>query len=642
MTDTMSESGTALDAVRKMRAAFAQDCAELRERVSLLRSDASQLKPPAEHRSGSALDALVDLFRLTPTERGILGLAAGCELDGELSEAITEVTGSASVDAALAQALYGDSGWDALCPAAPLRRCRLLELTGSGPFLRRRIEVDERLLNFLMGLNYLDTRLEGIVAQEHATSATVKSSDQSAAADRILAAWSVPTAMPVLLLAGRDKLLMRRVMATAAGTLRLNLFRIDQRDIPTDWAQRHALAVYLDREMALSDGAVLIECHDEEAEQAGRLADMLTGPTVIAAADPVVPERGPRLRIDIPVADVRERRAIWHETLGVQAEALGTDLDRLAEQFALDRAGVFATVEASLNGTPVTPDKLFDRLWQAAREQGRRRLDGLAERLECHAEWDDLVLPEQQLTLLRDLSIHVRESWRISEAWGWNKKNPRGLGVATLFSGPSGTGKTYAAEVLASQLGLDLYRIDLSQVVSKYIGETEKNLSRIFTAAEDGGAILLFDEADALFGKRSEVKDSHDRYANVEVSYLLQRMEAYRGLAILTTNQKSALDSAFLRRLRYVIQFPFPDAAARAEIWSRIFPQATPVENLDPRKLSRMNLSGGSIRSVALNASYLAAGANGPVTPQHVLNAARREYAKLEKPFTAAEIGAIS
>jgi SpoVK/Ycf46/Vps4 family AAA+-type ATPase len=196
-----------------------------------------------------------------------------------------------------------------------------------------------------------------------------------------------------------------------------------------------------------------------------------------------------------------------------------------------------------------------------------------------------------------------------------------------------------AAEVLANELRLDLYRIDLAGVVSKYIGETEKNLRRVFDAAEDGGAVLLFDEADALFGKRSEVKDSHDRYANIEVSYLLQRMEAYRGLAILTTNQKGALDPAFLRRLRFVVQFPFPDAAQRAEIWRRVFPASTPTEGLDLAKLAKLNVAGGNIRNIALNAAFFAAGAGEPVRMSYVREAARIEYAKLERPLTDAEIG---
>jgi SpoVK/Ycf46/Vps4 family AAA+-type ATPase len=196
-----------------------------------------------------------------------------------------------------------------------------------------------------------------------------------------------------------------------------------------------------------------------------------------------------------------------------------------------------------------------------------------------------------------------------------------------------------AAEVLANELRLDLYHIDLSQVVNKYIGETEKNLGRLFDAAQGGGAILLFDEADALFGKRSEVKDSHDRYANLEISYLLQRMEDFRGLSILTTNMKDALDHAFLRRIRFVVQFPFPDAAQRAEIWRRVFPTATPTEGLDVARLARLTLSGGNIRNVAMNAAFLAAETGEPVRMAHLAAAVRAEYLKQEKPLSESEIG---
>lgn len=644
MTAQPELHSAAVAAVDEMRSALAKDCAALRERLTVACSDAARLAPAPVERSGSALDALDSLFQLTPTERGILCLAAGAELDADLAEEVSKITGAPQPDVSLAQLLYGAAGWEALCPAAPLRRCRLIDVVGSGPFLHRRLEVDERVLNFLMGLNYLDARLEGIVTRVEQSCLAKGGRADNVVPKRIADAWSSLDLRPVLLLACRDAVTARNTLAEAAEALKVTLFRINAADIPADWTQRHALAIYLDRELALSNGALLIDCSEPEtgAGQATRLADMLSGTVAILSADPPQPERIPRLRMDIPSAEARERKAMWQEYVGPQAEALGVGLDRLAEQFALDRSGVTAAVELSLNGTAVAPDKLFGRLWRAAREQGRRRLDGLAERIESRAEWDDLILPAAQLSLLSDLANHVRESWRVSEAWGWKSKSPRGLGAAALFSGPSGTGKTFAAEVIANRLALDLYRIDLSQVVSKYIGETEKNLSRIFSAAEDGGAILLFDEADALFGKRSEVKDSHDRYANVEVSYLLQRMEAYRGLAILTSNQKSALDSAFLRRLRYVVQFPFPDAAARAAIWARIFPDATPVEGLDPARLARMNLSGGSIRSVALNASFLAAGSNGPVTSQHILSAARREYAKLEKPFTSAEFGGVA
>jgi SpoVK/Ycf46/Vps4 family AAA+-type ATPase len=239
--------------------------------------------------------------------------------------------------------------------------------------------------------------------------------------------------------------------------------------------------------------------------------------------------------------------------------------------------------------------------------------------------------------VLKQISSHVAFRAVVYGDWGFAQSTSRGLGLCALFSGASGTGKTMAAEVLASELRLDLYRIDLSCVVSKYIGETEKNLRRVFDAAEEGGAILFFDEADALFGKRSEVKDSHDRYANIEINYLLQRMESYSGLSVLATNMKAALDPAFLRRLRFVINFPFPDALSRAAIWQTVFPSATPTNGLDIAALARLDVTGGNIRNIAVNAAFLAAQSNRAVEMEHIWHAARAEYAKIERPLPEAE-----
>jgi SpoVK/Ycf46/Vps4 family AAA+-type ATPase len=276
-------------------------------------------------------------------------------------------------------------------------------------------------------------------------------------------------------------------------------------------------------------------------------------------------------------------------------------------------------------------------LWAACRAQARPALANLAQRIEPRATWADLVLPASKVETLHHIAVQVRQRHTVYDEWGFAASSARGLGISALFWGPSGTGKTMAAEVLASELRLDLYRIDLSSVVSKYIGETEKNLARVFDAAEASGAVLLFDEADALFGKRSEVKDSHDRYANIEVSYLLQRMEAYRGLAILTTNQKTALDPAFLRRLRFVVQFPFPDAEEREAIWRRAFPDHAPVADIDCAKLARLHATGGSIRNIALNAAFLAAEAGEPIGMRHLLDAARGEAGKRERVLTEGE-----
>jgi hypothetical protein len=240
------------------------------------------------------------------------------------------------------------------------------------------------------------------------------------------------------------------------------------------------------------------------------------------------------------------------------------------------------------------------------------------------------------LPTVNDIAVHVRQRARAYEAWGVANKGPRGPGGSALSAGSSGTGKTLAAEILADDLRRDLCRIDLRSVVSKYIGETEKDLRRVFDAVEESGVILLFDEVDSLFGKRSEVKASRDRSASVETGYLLQRVEAYRGLAILTTNLKSALDPAFLRRLRFVVQFPLPAAARRAEIWRRIFPNATRTEGSEPQRLAALHVPGGNLRNLALHAAFLAADGNQPVRLGRVLRTARGEYAKVEKPLTDA------
>lgn len=589
----------------------------------------------------SAFPIIDSIFALSPQDIEILCLAAGAEMDADLCAAVEALSARGACDVSLAVRLLGDGGWHALRPEGPLRLWRLIELEGAGPLRHRHIRIDERVLRFLLGGSYLDTRLQGIVRPLRVRDG-VAGQREAPYVDRIVRAWTQSEVAPVILLAGRDVEAKRAVMATVAARLGFQAYRLQARDIPSDWTQRSALAVFLDRELALSCGAVLIECVDEDgADSAGRMTDLLAGPVVIAARDPAVPEREPRLRIDLADANRDERRTLWQAALGPRALALGQDLDRITEQFSLDSSAVRAAVDEVFLESEASGEECGARLWQAAREQGRCRLDGLADRIESDAAWQDLILPQDQMSVLHDLAGHLREAWVVNQTWGWANRNPRGLGAAALFAGASGTGKTLAAEVLAAELCVDLYRIDLSQVVSKYIGETEKNLSRIFSAAEDGGGILLFDEADALFGKRSEVKDSHDRYANVEVSYLLQQMEAYRGLALLTTNQKSAVDPAFLRRLRYVVSFPFPDTAARAEIWARIFPDRTPVEGIEPARLARLNITGGSIRSVALNAAFMAAGDSGPVRNEHILRAANREYAKLEKPFTNAEIEAF-
>jgi SpoVK/Ycf46/Vps4 family AAA+-type ATPase len=332
---------------------------------------------------------------------------------------------------------------------------------------------------------------------------------------------------------------------------------------------------------------------------------------------------------------------LWQNLSGGQTipvEKFVSQFNLTSETIRKVGAEVFANGITQEGNGDADPEKLEKKLWRACCKYTRPQIDELAQRIGPMANWDEIVLPDVQKNMLREIAAQVRQRNKVYSEWGFAKKNLRGLGISALFTGESGTGKTMASEVLANELQLDLYRIDLSKVVNKYIGETEKNLKRIFDAAEDGGAILLFDEADALFGKRSEVKDSHDRYSNIEVSYLLQRMETYRGLAILTTNMKGALDKAFLRRIRFVVQFPFPDITQRAEIWSKVFPTDTPRIDLNIDHLARLNVAGGNIRNIALNAAFIAADEGNPVLMSHIFRAAKTEYDKLEKPLTNIEV----
>jgi hypothetical protein len=443
---------------------------------------------------------------------------------------------------------------------------------------------------------------------------------------------------PIVLLSGREQAAKLSVAASAGSLLGLRLHVLRAADVPQSVAEREAFARLWEREALLLSSALIIEQDQPEMPAAAAsLVEELNSVLFVSVPETLNLRNRHAYRVDVQKPSGAEQTSLWINALGPEASQLNGALERLTSQFDLGSDAIYevSRLAERLDSEGLDPGTL----WDACRALSRPRLDGLAQRIVPAASWNDLVLPEPQLRTLREISMHVRQRARVYQDWGFAEKGERGLGISALFTGSSGTGKTMAAEVLANELRLDLYRIDLSQLVSKYIGETEKNLRRVFEAAEDGGAILLFDEADALFGKRSDVKDSHDRYANIEVSYLLQRMESYRGLAILTTNLKSAVDTAFLRRLRFIIQFPFPDAAHRAEIWRRIFPAATPTDGVNFTRLAQLSITGGNIRNIALHAAFLAADAGEPVTMTHLAHAARGEYAKLEKPMTEAEIG---
>jgi len=594
------------------------------------------------------LDTLGEAFGLTPFERDLLLLCAGMELNSTFAALCAAAQGDphrAFPSFGLALAAFPEAHWSALTPAAPLRYWRLVEVGTGDTLTTSPLRIDERVLHYLAGASYLDERLRDLV-EPISVSGELPPSHR-VMVHKISGLWSRvegASAGPVIQLCGDEGSGKQLIAAAACAALGLRTYVIDGGDVPNAVAEREALARLWEREAVLSGSALLVDCQDlnekDSLSPALSLIERLRGMLIVTRREPLHLRKRPLIRLDVNRPSASEQRSLWREALGPLAPRLNGQIERLTDQFSLGTQGIRAAgVEVRESLSRVQEEAPAVVLWEACRAQSRPHMEDLAQRIEPSAEWDDLILPEPQREILQDVAAHVRQRARVYEAWGFAAKGTRGLGISALLAGASGTGKTMAAEVLANELRLDLYRIDLSQVVSKYIGETEKNLRRVFDAAEEGGAILLFDEADALFGKRSEVKDSHDRYANIEVSYLLQRMEAYRGLAILTTNLKNALDTAFMRRIRFVVQFPFPDAAQRAEIWRRIFAPGVRTEGLDVNKLARLNVAGGSIRNVALNAAFLAADEGAPVRMAHLLRAARSECVKLEKPLTEAEIG---
>jgi hypothetical protein len=524
--------------------------------------------------------------------------------------------------------------WSAFTPSRPLRRFRLVEADASQGLTSAPIRIDERILHYLAGVNKLDSRLVSVVqaipfpdwiAEDHKLVA--------AQAARVLENISHNSCL--LHFCGDDVCGHEDTAALVSHAIGRNLFTMHAEELPAVGPDLEQLSLLWQREVLLLPAALLVQCGPLGFTASARhLVERLPGFLMLSSRDAVRLNRSFQ-RYDVNKPHPAEQKRLWERVLGPRSADLNGALDNLSQQFRLSARTIFSAGSLVYSdGAPVHPEEL----WNACRSFARPKLEDLAQRIVPAAGWDDLVLPELQKQTLLQLASQVRHRMKVYETWGFSDKGRRGLGVSGLFAGESGTGKTLAAEVLAHELGLDLYRIDLSAVVSKYIGETEKNLKQVFDAAEEGGVLLLFDEADALFGKRADVKDSHDRYANIEVSYLLQRMEAYQGLAVLTTNQKSSMDKAFQRRLRFTVSFPFPDAAQREAIWGRVFPAKTPTKDLDHRKLAQLNIPGGNIRNIALNAAFLAAEAKEPVGMVHLLAAARLETQKIERQISDAEI----
>jgi hypothetical protein len=661
MTSTLSTSWQAanqrdlIHAIERVRRYLQQYVSTQGRSVASTTSDSTTNDSFEHHDEPSAMQTLCTAFSLTAFEQDLLILCAGVELSASFAQLCSKAQGNPQLSYptfSLALATLPDAHWSALTPARPLRRWRLMEVMSGESLTQSRIRIDERVLHYLNGVSYLDDRLRGWM--EPITIASHLPPSHQALVDRIIELWSLVEAaqeQAVIQLCGNESEGKVAIAAAACARLGIQLHGLHGADLPLAVAERDALARLWERESIFSQSALLIDCesldrgnseglhNDQRLRAVLSFIEMTQGTVLVLGREPLPIRNAIAFRLDVNKPSPTEQRDLWQMTLQPLAPNLNGQLDTLVSQFNLGAASI-QSIGSTFRIQQTSPDQdLAHSLWESCRIHARTRLDDLAQQIPPLATWDDLILPEVQIQTLREIAAQVRQRATVYEAWKFAVRGANGLGISALFTGTSGTGKTMAAEVLAQELQLDLYRIDLSQVVSKYIGETEKNLRRVFEAAETGGAILLFDEADALFGKRSEVKDSHDRYANIEVSYLLQRMEAYRGLAILTTNLRGAIDAAFLRRIRFVVQFPFPDVDQRLEIWRRIIPPKLPNTGLDLEKLAQLNIAGGNIRNIVLNGAFLAADAKEVLQMKHLLRAAQSEYAKLEKTLTEAETG---
>lgn len=580
-----------------------------------------------------AITILARQFNLSEFELQILYLLVVFEIDGSMPSLCAQFHNNPALNYptfGMAMTLFPNPEWGAISPRSTLRYFCILNIHkyDATTLLNSPITLDERIVNYIKGLNHLDDKLTpyllpvrgqgnllGSKALVESHAGIVKNiCNQLSYSER-------KNINKVVSLSG-DHDSKNDIALGVSSSFGLFLYHLNVNALPQNAEEFDRILRVIYRESYLSPIALLVlEC-DQLVPGRNNLDQIIdkTQCLTILDAKPDALKMADVVSVEIEKPTVDEQAGLWLKCLPDS----GKDLARkLADQFSFSQKNIEVLSGLSL-----------DNLWFECRKKARSGLGQLAQKVSSSFEWDDLILEDEAKSLLRQLAEQVVNRHLVYREWGFSKRLSRGLGISALFSGESGTGKTMAAEVIANELNLDLYKIDLSSVVSKYIGETEKNLKKVFDLAEESGAILFFDEADALFGQRSEVKDSHDRYANIEVNYLLQRMESYSGLAILATNMKSSMDNAFIRRLRFVVDFKLPDVTMRERIWQRVFPTGAPIsEDVDCKRLAKINLTGGNIQSIALNSAFDAASQNSIISMNGILKSARSEFKKLDKPF---------
>jgi ATP-dependent 26S proteasome regulatory subunit len=628
-----------------------------------------------------ALPVLARLFQLTPFETQIILLCLAPEMDRKyeklyayLQDDVTRKRPCASLAfdlfcGAQAEKIAMRQVFDS---QAPLIKHRLLRITdnqpeGPEPLLARSLKLDDRIVNFALGIRTMDARLESSArlvstrANNRAPEVSEELRDRTLSFIRKHFGESGPNGRNLIFYlrgpAGSDR---RALAETLSHSLGLGLIVADVERMMSSPSPFEETAWLLGREALLQPATLCLERLDrlinEPDKHWAELKTLIEAIRTFSRLTFLLGDQDWRpqglldeelfITLEFPQAEDRTGRRLWDSQLNGQYRFTeDVDFDVLASKFRLPpgriRDALTAAETLARWRSPEAAEITMDDLHAACRTQATPKLGALARKIIPQYDWDDIVLPDDQLAQLREMRQQAMYRSVVYGQWGFERKLSRGKGLNALFSGPPGTGKTMAAEVIARDLRLDLYQIDLSQVVSKYIGETEKNLSQIFREAQSSNAILFFDEADALFGKRSEVKDAHDRYANIEVGYLLQKMEEYEGIAILATNLRQHLDDAFVRRMQFIVEFPFPDEEYRRRIWEVIFPREAPLgEDVDFGVLAReVKLAGGNIKNIALAAAFYAAGDGGVVRMPHLMRAARREHQKLGRTWNDARWG---
>ncbi|MES2155565.1 MAG: ATP-binding protein [bacterium] len=577
------------------------------------------------------LDQLCACVGLDAFDRKVLALC----LAGRLDPAVARLLAYANDDAALpyptpalAAALFPEAARPlGFAASSPLRWNGLVSVVGDPTSPTCGFVLDDSAFAFLLGETMPPAEIEAfttpIVCQSLARAQRQKAAEGAGALRR--------SGMRALVVTGPAASGVLDVAAHVADQLGLSLRLIDTGAVPAEFLQRRAALAALRRHALLHSVAYAIETKEGGPGLAWSDLAYASPRLAVATGTGVWRPGSAAVLVSLAPPSPDDQAEQWRLVLGEAADAQADTIKDLAHSLRLSPSEIAAVVASARAANPSGPAVVeADALRRACYEQAASALRGLATPIEPVHGWDDLEVPETCRRNLQAIVDQVRSRALVYGAWGM-ARGPRGRGITALFSGSSGTGKTLAAEVLAHTLGLTMQKVNVAALVSKYIGETEKNLERVFDGAERAGCILFFDEADAIFGKRSEVRDSHDRYANLEIDYLLQRMEDYHGLAILATNRKADIDRAFLRRLRFVVDFPTPGPELRNRIWMRSFGKAVPTRGLDFARLARLDLAGGSIRNAALNAAFLAAADGGTVTMDHVLRSTDQEFEKMDR-----------